>query len=337
MVIKSIFIPDTCLQNDKFSGHIMWKKDSQYHITMNIPKEIELIESYNADFTIDDNGNCYFNNIDVEGYIGLLFKSKQLKKNFSKCTISFNLKDLKTGNFENYSKNIIFFRPDIELKNTPENVSIESNSNHEYYYFSNKIRIRNVGMGTSFVFIELPKEENETNEIIKLNEIDEFQKRFQISLLEEFHNICKEYPEYKDDITFMHNFFSNKFIITEENFENIKTQFDKINTIFENDDEFRESLYSGIAHSYFSNINFYSSIIDFGNYIKKIEKNKIVIINALDFIQIKKGVQICNIKLRSRDLAMNTYPVISIPSIKIISDYDCKVPIYSIFQWNSEG
>src|SRR5690348_6049767 len=77
--LRSIFVPQHCLQGEEFPTHILWSGGGQVQVEVTIPAEIELKEIFNIrrdTTTTVVAGMLSVRAVEVPGYLGLLFKAK---------------------------------------------------------------------------------------------------------------------------------------------------------------------------------------------------------------------------------------------------------------------
>ena len=72
MQIKSLYMPDSVIQNDEFPAHVIWDKNDDIEITVSIPDCIEIKEIYNiAEDSVEniDDKSVKMKEFDVNGKI----------------------------------------------------------------------------------------------------------------------------------------------------------------------------------------------------------------------------------------------------------------------------
>ena len=106
-----------------------------------------------------------------------------------------------------------------------------------------------------------------------------------------------------------------------------------INTCEENEDylmEFAEILFS----AYLSSVHIITEIHSILEYLKSIEKNKVILLNAMSVLELKPGKNLLKGVLRMTDLASNIYDEVKRETnIYLKNENSIIVPIYSIFSW----
>lgn len=330
MVIRSIFVPDTCLQNDKFSAHVTWDKNHSCSVILKIPPEIKIDELFNVTKHNDSENTICIEKTDINGYVGFSFHSDSLDSPSHKSKLEFEIYE---DNIKIYSiaKEIMFFRPEIEVISVPEEVNILCNEENLFHDVSEKIQITNNGQGTAQINVKI--DDGNNCRIIPVSDIDEFSSNFIKSLDEELKSLSSSFLQYAEDIDNFSEILKSPTSFDVNYMKKIKTTITRIEEIIENDEEFNEKLIHAIAHSYFKNINPFAKLEEFKKYIDSIDKNKIIMTNSLDFFEFDEGITELNVILERTDLALNPYSNIAVKPIRVSSDNKCRVPIYAFFNW----
>ena len=334
MSTKSVYLPDTCIQNDKFPAHVMWEKELRPIIKIVIPEGIEYEEIYNVDEKdiIFENNTLVLSNFEVNGYVGFVFKSSIFDT--PKVFKSFNI-IIEYPNFDEiqeYNKKIELFRPDIELQYVPEKINVEYNKEKDSFFFSDKIILRNNGEGTAHLSVSIVDDSE-----IKIKEpenLKEFRLRFISDLKIEFLDLKEKYPEYHGLFDDFIELFENPTFLNNESIEKIKKFFDDLENAFEINENFSDDFNKSVGIAYFKNVQNITKIEEFLNYLNSVERNKIVILNSIDNILVPKNESNLNISIEKTDYAFNEYPKINLPEINIFSEFECKIPLHLLFEWN---
>jgi hypothetical protein len=85
-----------------------------------------------------------------------------------------------------------------------------------------------------------------------------------------------------------------------------------------------------------SNLSIIMPLESFIKYLKSINIGRIVMSNPISVLKITPSYRTLNAELTLTDLAYNTYEPLELANIKINSNIDCNVPIYSLFKFMND-
>ena len=121
-----------------------------------------------------------------------------------------------------------------------------------------------------------------------------------------------------------------------DNNDTIKNVVSRITKAFEANREFMDDFISILYISYMSNLSIIIPLESFIKYLKSINIGRIVMSNPISVLKITPSYRTLNAELTLTDLAYNTYEPIELANIKINSNIDCNVPIYSLFKFMND-
>jgi hypothetical protein len=159
-IIQSLFIPDSTLQGTDFPVHLIWDKERFVEIYISIPfNSVKLKEIYNVNEKAlkIEKDLIRITDFETNGYVGLVFTSEICKEALVELPIRIEVKD-NAGQQQIIERKIIFFRPNVILYETPNNIELIQKG--EQILISKKIRLKNEGKGTALVNFETYKESN---------------------------------------------------------------------------------------------------------------------------------------------------------------------------------
>lgn len=337
MQIKSLYMPDSIIQNDEFPAHITWDKNDQVEITLTLPKTITIKEVYNVPENISnkiDEFSTKFNQFEVNGYVGFVFKTQFLDESKSIEDVQFIIKDLKSSKTKRYTKKIQLFRPSLELLEVPSTITIEGEDVNSLK-IDNKIRIKNNGNGTALISVKVISEGGIEKTVPY--EIDDFYSKVIQTIGDEFENLKLEYSEYTHIIDDYYFLLNQPISLDKDIKEKIVSVESELFSIFERQEDFLDKFLMCIWHSYIKNIQVITKIESFVNYLNSIGKNKIILLNSIELLKCFQTKSEIKFLIQITDLNYNDYPSIETPSIIMSCKNNLSVPIFSLFEWNGKS
>jgi hypothetical protein len=275
------------------------------------------------------NGNIiYINKFEINGYLGLAMQTKSQNRSTidDEIIVRINYK----GEEKTIIKKIKLFRPDIKILYVPEVINIMKIG--DKLDIQNKIVIKNCGKGTGL--IKLKAKESSELELVDLGGIEEFTKKVIGDFVERMKKLKERYPQYSD---LMDEFVKTREDNTQfDNNDTIKNVVSRITKAFEANREFMDDFISILYISYMSNLSIIIPLESFIKYLKSINIGRIVMSNPISVLKITPSYRTLNAELTLTDLAYNTYEPIELANIKINSNIDCNVPIYSLFKFMND-
>ncbi len=338
MNIKSLYLPESSIQNDEFPAHITWNKKDELEVIVIVPEDISVKEIFNV--VPDSVENIAENKIkitqfEINGYVGFVFESKILVDAKSIKEIKFHIRDLKSLEEKTFTKEIELFRPSIEVVKIPSRMDVKYNEDSKCFEFKDKIHIRNCGSGTALISVDLSSYEDFGITIPA--EMDNFSKKVINDFEKEMEEITSQYPNYSQIINDFCSLIKGPFILNEENIKKIECVESELSNIFEDDESFLEDFSAAFWNSYVKNIQLVTKIESFMNYLNSIGDNKIILCNSIDIIESCNPTGNLELLIYVTDLNYNMYPTIEIHPISVSCDTQFKIPIYSLFDWNNDS
>jgi len=339
LVLESIFVPDTSLQGTDIPVHIIWKKDAVVkHVKVCYPNHImELEEIYNVNKDgIHRNESCIIINgsaIEVNGYIGLVFKSEILKEPYVETEISIEIMTLLNSS-EKTKWRLKLFRPHLVVQHIPPIIEIKVDA--KGIKLSDRIVATNKGFGIAIVKFEVKAAEEV--KVLRHLEIKEYVEHFCNQLLKNLEKVKTTFPQYSSIVNEFGRIWIDlsfgTFKITKESLKHAKEVFLTLLDIIEGDEDFARAITTALLGAYFSAINILTEFRALLEYLNSLAENRIILINAMDIIELQPGTNIVNGELQVHDLAENVYKPIS---IRICINVKCNdkimIPLYELFKW----
>ncbi|MBQ3009616.1 MAG: hypothetical protein IJA20_04765 [Methanocorpusculum sp.] len=335
MIIDSLYVPENCLQLESFSAHVLWNKKKNVIISIDVPEKLVLETLYNAAESRNNNveGNrITLSEFNVNGYLGLVFRSEKYQTPKVIENITFTITS--DGESETYNKEILLFRQDISLVSIPKEIVLDTSTKIKS---TNKIILQNIGEGGAKIVVQIDEDSSPSVSLQPPEHYQEFLYEFRQSLDKHYSDLGDDYPEYQTEIEQFRKLISYTGIFDSKVKEKLVTLVDKLEKIFEKNNDFLNSFMYTVVQSYLENFNIIANIEQFSNYINSVNTGNIIIENALDHILLSSNIQTIRLKLKITDVANNDYPDLVLDPIKIKSHNEVHLPLYALFDFKTNN
>jgi len=334
MAVESVYVPENCLQGTEFPAHIIWNKDIPITVQIHLPKGIKIKEVYNVKedgFELSEN-TLTINEVEVNGYVGLVFCSEIYDKPFLEEQIKFVFKI--ENEEEVINKKILLFRPEIQVYEKPEKIFVTFSEELSQILVSDKIRVSNKGGGTAILSIKVKEE----SEVVKKSPeaIEEFREGFWRDLEKRLNKLKEEFPEYSEIISGYIRLGKTPIEFDKEYLANLESVITQLYDALQSDESFLEAFAEAIVSAYLMNINIITEINSFIEYLKSITTERIIFLDAMNVIEVDSNSKNFAAEITVTDLALNEYRPIDI-SVEIKSNKKGKFPLYLMFEWGEAG
>lgn len=339
MLVERLFVPSTCLQGSEIAAHLLWPKEKEVIIRVTVPSSLEIFDINNGtEIRKDDEKTYVFDGFDVNGFLGLIFQSKVLETPSKTDRIVFKISD-NEGNYEEEEKFIHLFRPAVELVSMPDDIVVKYENDHEATRLNEKIKVSNLGEGLALIGIKADPDSS-----IQLSEpkgMYEFWTSVWSDIKQKMGKTTIEYPQYKkqiqDYLTLGDFIVTNMPNILDEQIikENIGVM-DALENILASDNIFAEEFAHAIGTAYLKNLHFITNLESFLSYLQTIESNKVLMINALAVINIKRDPQLFKGDIAIFDLNGTAYAPIRF-QLLISANSPCELPLHSLIDVIQSG
>ena len=192
MAVKSFFVPKTALQGEDIPVHAIWEAIDHYGIRIDLSSFLQLKEIYNVarrDMKKEQQ-SLLVKKLEVDGYLGMIFESKQLEKARQDAWLSLTFLDQKGEMIERRQAKILLFRPKIVVEEIPDLIKV----NIEKGFVHNRIKLHNVGDGTAIVRFRTRKGSELKRRLPK--NVREWRKEFYKDAKKNLSRVQKQYPSY---------------------------------------------------------------------------------------------------------------------------------------------
>jgi len=335
-IINSLYLPEHCLQGEELPSHILWDKHKFIEIEIHFPQYLKIKEIYNVsqeDYKYEP-GFLKIEKVKSNGYMGLVFGTKKIDEHTIEAEIQFKISD--GYRWKEYNKNVLLFRPDIQIIDTPKTINIYYNERTKSFEIDGKLKLKNNGRGTAIIGL-VANEESE----VKLSdppEFEDFRESLFSFLKRVFPKLKEKYPRYSEFIDNYLHILSNPHIFSNyELMEKAKEIVDDLRNILDNDPAFAEAFSSLVIGAYIRCIYQVTEIETFAYYIRQIEKENIILINPTDLLEFKKGNCKFEGNILVTDLANNKYQELKISEVEFNVNTSCSIPVYGIIDVSTGG
>lgn len=327
MTIESIFLPDEGLQGEDIPSHIIWKNMNYSDIMINLPPILRLKEIYNVneDQWVMNQNTLTVKDVEVDGYLGLLFESIRSDEEKEKYgEIDYRFINTEDKIIFQTKKSIRLFRPFVFLEDVPQGIKISFPDKE----VDEKIKITNSGDGTAIIGIKTTEKSEIRETSSKIEE--DFMNEFIKDLEKEIFRLKEEFPAYSQ--------FLDKFFQFEKKPDWETGEFrEELEQMIEKDEEFLYALANSFARAIMDNIHFETIIESVISYLDSLATNKILIYNPLDVIEVSETPKRICLKILQKDLLMEDYDPIEIPLIEISANKPDIIELHRLFEWGGDN
>ena len=154
-ILKDLYVPSNSLQGSELQIHLIWPNDKIIEIHIEIPEYFKVIRMHNSEKYIKDKSTIIVNNFEVNGYIGIVFKTDILKDFAKDEQIKFII--YSNDGVQEEIKSIHLFRPCVKILSIPDIIEIKTSENGKLV-IDNPIKITNYGEGLALLSFEISKD-----------------------------------------------------------------------------------------------------------------------------------------------------------------------------------
>lgn len=305
---------------------------------MKCPSALEVKEVFNVlpgRARTLESGIVEFSDFIINGYVGLVLRSKRLEGSLVRKQVTFEIESLTKEFSERYEKEISLFRPALELVKVPPSVRVRTKPGSRFAKLDQKIRILNTGDGTAIIQVELQSEEGFEKRTAA--ELDDFRKRFIDDVEVKLTAISAEDPIRAGLIIRFLKLLKTPLPFVEEGKAEIKSIFDDLIKAIEDDEKFLEKFASSLATAFLKNMQILTEVNTFMEYLNSIGEGRVILLNSTDILRAKKQSGLMRLKIRITDLAYNDYPAVELPPIMVRWDGTGHLPVHMLFDWRSRA
>ena len=327
MLIDRLFAPSNCVQGGELPIYLLWPKDRELEIEIQLPTKFEILEIYNAQKPRIMEGNILrATEFEENGYLGLLVKTPRLDEHTKDTEILFEIIS-PDGQRQQEKKFVHLFRQSVKVISIPKYTIVKKHLGKGKVVLKDKISITNEGEGIAVIGFKLVDDSE-----LKISEpkgTADFRKNFWSDWSVGLSKIKKGQPNYSSLIDSFIKIGNSQLILDEEGVEKIRDVFGELEESMQNDIFFADELIKSLVVAYMKNVNVLVEIESFVTYLNSIDAGRIIINNPTDVIKIGKKPKKFSAELQIVDLVYNSYPSVPI-ELELSADDDCEIPIYDI-------
>ena len=236
------------------------------------------------------------------------------------------------------SKSILLFKPLIKVDDPPKEITLSfkkgNDKNTETVIPSSMVNIENAGSGTALLTVEVA--EDSDVHVALPTEYEEFIANLNTDLKHSIQILIKKYPEFDSLLNSYLTILENPVLTISDDEHQYKNIINELESLLDDNKKFRNDLISGITAAITKNISFITEITGFLKYLSSLRPNRVIILNSFTEAIIPKGTSKMILKVHVTDLSMNEYKPITIREIKMISEKETKIPLYSLLRFRRE-
>lgn len=337
MQIKSFYVPPYTLNGDEFSVHVIFEDSNSAYITIKYDHELTIKEIYNVPeggYEIISDQELQVRDFEVNGYLGLVLISEIGNEPNKQCNIVLEMQEHERRIIQ--QKNIQIFRPLLKVVNVPSQISVSYDSSKKKYNVSDKIILKNVGLGSAIVNMKVS--DRSAAKIGMPKNLREFLEGFMSDLTVQISALKIHYPSASTIIEDFFRFFGHpELIIEETKKDGVKAILEKFVEVLENDEDLANEFAEAIVSSYLKNIQLITEISSFLEYLYSTAGGKVILTNPVEVLSAEIGTFETGFKLGITDLALNGYPELFIDNINFEFKGINSVPLYMLFDWQTDS
>lgn len=330
--IKSlIYLPEEGLQGEDIPSHILWENAKVKTIRISIREPMKIKHVFNAQNYKVQNNNIIIDKIELEGYVGLSFKTTKVSDLEIVVPLDYCI-CLLNGGMIRKTKKIRLFRPHLNVKTENEEVTVNPNTG----FVRGRVKVKNIGRGT--ILMAISETENSSIKLQPSPEYSEFAEKFLSDLYAEMEKLAKRFPQFQQILKEMQALegIVPTDLLNEEQ-DKLKGRLqgysNDLSAILAND----RDLLRGFVDAYRKALSKNSELIElFRRFVKVYESlvsKDILLMNPFDDVVLTgKREDIC-LEIAYTDRVFDTYEDITLPKIYITSSDPIRLPLHKLFEW----
>lgn len=328
MSVKSFFVPKIALQGEDIPLHAIWEEIDYHGIRIDRCPFLELKEIYNVAKRNmkEERQSILIKKPKVDGYLGIVFQSKQLEKSRQDAWLSLAFLDQDGKMIEKRQASIHLFRPNLVVEEIPSEIKVDADRE----FVHNRIRLRNTGDGTAVVMFKTRKESQLRRKLPK--NITEFRKEFYEDVKENLSTVQKEYPLYSSLVERYVKLLKPP-LKERRHLKKMENALNKLTESLEANEDFGWAFIEALAGALLKNIHLITIFENFLQYLSSVASKKILVVDPLEVIPVSTEPRELAVDVLTTDLIGSEYPDISLPRLKVVSNQRGEIPIHRLFEW----
>ena len=337
-LVKSVYVPDYCLEGTDLPAHILWDNDVKLKIRIKLESQLEVKSIFNVskDNIRTSDNYIEIDGFEVNGYVAFIFVPHIGEEKVHYLKIEFEFFNGNSSDSESITKEVKVFRPKIKVINVPEKIKVNFDKKNNKWIVDQKIQLENEGEGTGLISFEIDKSSGA--EILSPAQVDKFVSSFITDLKTKLLSTSEKFEEYKTLIKRYLDFIEDPSQINNKDLDKkLKSLASEFVTAFSSNEDFRNEIMQDFYISYISNVELITEMKSFLQYINSIAAGKILLVNSLASLSTYEPEVEIKPTIILKDLSFNPYDPIPLRSIKIYSGERASFPVYILFDWRQPG
>lgn len=320
-----VFLPERSLQGSEVPTYITWPKDHEViHIRVISSIVIDVVEVHNASVE-----SGVFHNFQTPGYLGFIVRVPKFKEPSVPVEITYHI-EYRGGKVHDERHVITLFRPQLELVSAPPAIRLKKQADG-IIRPTETIRLRNAGEGTAV--IQFLTGASDGVLLQPSTALIEFGKGVKRDIEEGVPSVCQMFPEHRETILKLPKvFFPEEPIPLDRRLREMDDYFIEMFEAARKVPELDAELGQLIRSAIFKNLQEFNLINQFVELMQSIGNEKVLILNPLDTLVIKRRGGQIKLRIENTDLQKNVYPPLEI-TFEMDSDEGIEVPIHHIVRF----
>jgi len=322
-----VYLPQEGLQGEDIPSYILWENGKIGKVELSFQPPLKLAEIFNAKSSEKGDCTAIVHEVKLDGYVGFSFKTSKVDPIEVESKVEFIL-HMVDGKTVNETKNIMLFKPKLDVKLLTTNVEIDPRTG----YVKGRIKIRNSGRGV--IMMKVAETEDSPLKVETPPEQREFAAKFAEDIKEEMSKITEEFPLFKSVWERMLCWDAKEFIeLTAEE----RTEFGKfitdLATTLASDKRLLQSFIEGYSKALAKNTELVERIRKIITVYESLVSKDLLLINPLDEVTLPDESGELILTIEYTDRVFHIYDDVIIPNIQISGSQGQKFPIYKLFEW----
>lgn len=337
-LVKSVYVPDYCLEGTDLPAHILWDNDVKLKIRIKLESQLEVKSIFNVskDNIRTSDNYIEIDGFEVNGYVAFIFVPHIGEEKVHYLKIEFEFFNGNSSDSESITKEVKVFRPKIKIIKVPKEIKVNFDKKANKWIVDQKIQLENEGEGTGLISFEIDKSKGA--EILAPAQVDQFVSSFFADLKTKLLITSKKFEKYRFLIKRYLDFIQDPGQMSNKGLDKkLKSLVSEFVTAFSSNEDFRNEIAQDIYLAYISNVELITEMKSFLQYINSIAVGKILLTNSLDSLSTYEPEVEIKPTITLKDLSFNPYEPIPVGSIKIYAGERTSFPVHILFDWRQPG
>jgi hypothetical protein len=332
----SVYVPSYSLQGEDLPCHVRWKGSEPISVLIELPPELSVKEVYNVpvDGVTEQTPKLVrFSNFTLPGYLGLLLRTSRTDGPRRDVQITFRISTRDGNSLRVVSRAVSLFRPLLTCVEIPDELLIDSRSG-TLQSKTPRIVLENIGDGTAIVLVKLLP--GSKGKIGPSSRADEFENKFKEDVLAGILRAREDFPRHTRLLDEFTELLREPLTLNAQTTKRMRSINRRARAAYRKDKSLFARVVQILAEAYFGNLELVTELSSFLDYLNSVGEGRVVILNALDALHLKKGNSRIAIELQVADAAYGMYPALELPAVQVSSPVDTEIPVHRLFDWKTE-